>query len=152
MLIKNTVKRITALMIAVIFLLPTVLTGCKSADEVSKTKLDHVYKSEFITMPEEAQNLDRLFILNGKLYFTSYSYVDEKSQNILYSMDQDGTNLTNIMTFDNAESYMTALTMQSDGTIWVVLSSSVVAEDTGEYKENFSLLKYSADAAVIVPA
>lgn len=143
--IKTTVKRITALMIAVIFLLPTVLTGCKSADEVSKTKLDYVYKSEFITMPEEVQNLDRLFILNGKLYFTGYSYVDEKSQNILYSMDQDGTNLTKIMTFDNSESYMTALTMQPDGTIWVVLSSSVVAEDTGEYKENFSLLKYSAD-------
>lgn len=145
MLIKNTVKRIAALIIAVIFLLPLGLTGCKSADKVTKTKLDHVYKSEFITLPEEAQSLDRLFILNGKLYFTGYSYIDEKSQNILYSMEQDGTNLTKIMTFDNTESYMTALTMLSDGTMWVVLSSSVTSKDTGEYSENFTLVKYAAD-------
>ncbi|MHB1151787.1 MAG: ABC transporter substrate-binding protein [Eubacteriales bacterium] len=150
MLIKNTAKRITALIIAVIFLLPFVLTGCKSADEVTKTKLNHVYKSEFITMPDEAQSLERLFILNGKLYFTGYSYTDEKSQNILYSMEQDGTNLTEIMTFDSTNSYMTALAMLSDGAIWAVLSSSVMKEDTGEYSENFSLVKYAADGTELL--
>ncbi len=145
MFIKNTMKRITTLIIAVIFLFPLVLSGCKSADKVTKTKLDHVYKSEFITMPDEAQNLERLFMLNDKLYFTGYSYTDEKSQNILYSMEQDGTNLTKRMAFDSTDSYMTALAMMSDGTIWVVFNSYSMAEETGEYSENFSLVKFAAD-------
>ncbi len=137
--------KITALIFATLFLLMPGLAGCKNKETAVKTKLENVYRSEFIAMPEEAQSLERLFIMNGKFYFTGYSYTDEKSQTILYSMEQDGTGLTEIMTFENTESYMTALTMLSDGTIWVVVTTSSSNEETGEYKEDFSLVKYSAD-------
>ncbi|MDD4773938.1 MAG: extracellular solute-binding protein [Eubacteriales bacterium] len=142
---KTKRQRIIIFALAFSMLLPFGLTGCKTGENAVKTKIKHVYKAEFIEMPEEALSLDRLFMSDGKLYFTGYSHSEEKSQNLLYSMNQDGSDLTELLTFDSNESYMTALTMLPDGTIWTVFNSYTVNEETGEYSENFAMIKYAAD-------
>lgn len=144
MLKKHAIK-ITALILAILLLIPISLAGCSKTEKATKTKLDHVYKAEFISMPEEAKNLERLFLANEKLYFTGYIYSEEKSETILYSMGTDGTGLEQVMAFDNTNSYVTALTMMPDGVIWAVVNRYFSNEETGEYSEEISLRKYSAE-------
>lgn len=144
--IKKTFKfRIAVLIIAALGVLPILLSGCKKTEQAVKTKLDHVYKSEFINLPEEIQNFERFFYSNGKLYFTSYTYSEENSKNTLYSMNPDGTELKEVMSFDSNNSYVTALTMLPDGGMWVVRNTPATDEKTQEYRENYSMIKYSAD-------
>lgn len=145
MITNSTKRRIIALILAVISVLPIILTGCKKAEEAIKTKPDHVYKSSFITLPAEIANFERFFISNGMFYFTSYVNSGESSKNSLYSVEQDGTNLTEIMSFDNTNSYLTALTILRDGSIWVVRSTPVTDAVTGAYSETYNMTKYAAD-------
>ena len=139
----NTKRAIAAVMVAVMVLSLTV--GCKKDQESDFEAPEFMFVPEFITLPDGVQDIGNLVYAGDKFYFSSYFLIDEENYTYsakLFSMDIDGTNLTELPNYDPGSPFedaqggmnITSLRVDSDGNLWVIENGYFYRiVDTGDY-------------------
>ena len=135
---KTAIRIIAVLIIATMFL--TLLAACRSETEGN----DFIFIPEFVTLPEEINDVQNLTFSNNLLYFTSYVILNEESYETelrFYSMNLDGTNITVLSDYsplkhENPDASggtgINGMTVDPEGNIWLLETGNFYIDNTPE--------------------
>jgi len=131
---KKSVLRLLAVILITTMLI-TLLAGCRKDPESNFVPPEFVFVPEVVTLSENVQDIRNLTFANDKLYFWSMTYDEETWESTIqiFTMNIDGSNLTELHNYDSGSSpyedamgqlYITALQVDKDGNIWVAETGS----------------------------
>lgn len=112
----------TAIIILIV-MFATIITGCnnKPDEQAVPTKVTHVYKSDFITLPEDYELSGGNFcIYNDRIYIMCMEFTDRENYQykpVLYSFDMNGENVETKYIEVGESEYITQFAIMSDGNI-----------------------------------
>jgi len=128
--LKKIVKRILAVTIAAVILV-TFIAGCRKNDSTDFEVPEFVFVADTVPLSADLEDIRNLTFFDGKFYFWSYVIISEDPWEMalrLYSMEMDGSNLTELPNykpldppFENAEgsSHISSMIVTDEG-IWLV--------------------------------
>ena len=137
---KSTLRLFTVVLAATMLI--SVLAGCRRGPDSNFEAPDYVFVPEITSLPSDISEMNNLTFLNDKLFFSSMVILDEETWDFtmkLFTMDLDGENLTELENyvpvsppFDDAigNMFITSLTVDSDGYIWVAETGSFFRDTT----------------------
>ena len=107
--------RTVAAALLIVMLIP-LISGCADSANAEKVKVDNVFKTTSIPLPEDFQPSGEMNFINNKVYLQGYSRKDY--QNTLYSINKDGSDgkFTKLKTSGN-NSYINKISIMPDGNI-----------------------------------
>jgi len=127
--LKKTSRIIAVVMVAT--LLVSLLAGCRNNQESDFEPPEFVFLPEFVALPDEVSDIRNLSFAGDKIYFSSWILLDEDNWTYatkLFSLDIDGTNLTELANYvpggihdTDSVIYMdiTGMVADEDGNIWI---------------------------------
>jgi len=148
--VKKTIFRILAIILtASIFI--SLAAGCRSNEDGA----DFIFLPEFVTLPDTISDVGNLTYSNGMLFFTSGISVNDSWTVKLYSMNLDGTNVSELENYvplshpnPNATGYVYigAITADPDGGIWVSEGAHFQIDNTpegfeGDWEERYQYIE-----------
>jgi hypothetical protein len=127
MTIKSGLRMISAILL--IFMLIPLVAGCSNNNADVKVKVDNVFKTQDINLPEGFQPSGSISYMNDKIYLQGYSSIDYRP--VLYSLNKDGSDGKYIeLIKDKPNAYIYTLDIRSDGSIMYLYNEYFYDEET----------------------
>lgn len=128
--------RIVAATLLIIMLIP-LMSACATKTDV-KIKVENVFKSQSISMPDSFNVNGEMNYSNGRVYVQGYA--PPNYQQTLYSVNIDGTDGKTIQLLsDNDNAYIQQIKINGNGDIVYLYNEYFYDEETETHSENFYL-------------
>lgn len=152
---KTTLRIIATIMVTV--LLTAMLAGCRNNQESDFEPPEFVFLPEFVSLPEEVSDIRNLSFAHDKIYFSSWGLEDEETWTYstkLYSLNIDGTNLTELVNYipggiEDRDSVMymdiTGMVADEAGNIWIAEMGGLGSRDFNFGDEPIEIVPLNVD-------
>lgn len=138
---KYLLRTISAVLL-VIMLIPLMAACSEKVD--TKVKVDNVFKSDYLTVPENFEPSGNIHYINDRIYIQGYER--ENYKNVVYSVNKDGTNGALIdLLKGNDNAYIYHMSITSDSAIIYLYNESYYDEETYAYTNTYYLAKRDLD-------
>lgn len=148
----KTVKKLLCVLLTIAMLVSAV--SCAKVEQLpEKQIIDHVYKSEAYSLPEEIAYINRLMPTNDGYILYVQLYENEVYSDRYARFDADFNFIEyfdiNVDTEDNTDSWLGDMVVGDDGSIYTCQSTSYYDEATDYYESNYYLLKFDSEYNVV---
>ena len=135
-------SRTVAAILLIITLIPLIVACADTADV--KVKVENVFKTESITLPETFQPSGQLYYMNDRIYLQGYSIPDYKTT--LCSVKRDGTDqkFTDLV-LDNPNAYINSINIQPNGNITYIYNEYIYDEVTFQSSDTAYIINIDSD-------